>query len=129
MDQPSEYLSKLVQHDVIAQPEERRRLIENQLKELEEKQNWQIPVDGGLLDEVVNLVEYPVAIWGQFDSRFLDLPEDVLITSMREHQRYFPVKDKNGKLLPYFVTITNGNEDPDGIVTKGNEKVLRARLR
>lgn len=128
LDQPSEYLSKLVQHDVIAQPEERRRLIENQLKELEEKQNWQIPVDGGLLDEVVNLVEYPVAIWGQFDSRFLDLPEDVLITSMREHQRYFPVKDKNGKLLPYFVAITNGNEDPDGIVKKGNEKVLRARL-
>jgi glycyl-tRNA synthetase beta chain len=125
---PKEYLSKLNEQYVMIDPEARKKSILDQLKVLEKEQNWRIPVDQDLLDEVVNLVEYPTVIWGQFDEVFLELPDDVLITSMKEHQRYFPVKSLEGKLLPYFVTVTNGNEDAEGIVAKGNEKVLRARL-
>ena len=87
-----------------------------------------IPVDEDLLEEVNNLVEYPTVLFGQFEEEFLELPEEVLITSMKEHQRYFPVKDKTGNLLPYFVTVRNGNDEHLENVAKGNEKVLRARL-
>src|SRR5690606_24321615 len=99
-----------------------------QIKVLEEENNWIIPVDEGLLEEVNNLVEYPTALYGRFEEEFLQLPEEVLITSMKEHQRYFPVKSKDGNLLPYFVTIRNGNDQHLDIVAKGNEKVLHARL-
>ena len=125
---PQEYEEKLRNQFVIASAEERKEMIVSQLKELEEKQGWNIPIDEDLLEEVNQLVEYPTALFGQFESTFLSLPEDVLITSMREHQRYFPVKDKDGKLLPYFITMRNGNDDHLDIVQKGNEKVLRARL-
>lgn len=81
-----------------------------------------------LLDEVTNLVEWPVALCGKFDESFLRLPQEVLISSMVDHQRYFPVQDKNNRLLPYFVTISNIQSKDPARVVHGNERVLRARL-
>ena len=86
-------------------------------------------MDDSLLHEVCNLVEYPTAFFGSFEERFLNLPEEVLITSMKEHQRYFPVKSKDGKLLPNFIGVRNGNDKKLDTVVKGNEKVLAQDFR
>lgn len=128
IEDPLQYETKLAEQFVIANPNKRRNMILAQIKELETEKNWIIPVDEGLLEEVNNLVEYPTVLFGRFEEEFLDLPSEVLITSMKEHQRYFPVKDQNGELLPYFVTVRNGNDQHLETVAKGNEKVLRARL-
>jgi len=128
IDTPEEYVTKLLSQYVIANAEERKTAILSQLSKLQEEKNWIIPVDEDLLEEVTNLVEYPTALFGRFEEEFLQLPEEVLITSMKEHQRYFPVKDKDGTLLPYFVTVRNGDHMHLETVAKGNEKVLRARL-
>ena len=88
----------------------------------------QLLPDEGLLDEVTYLVEYPSAIHGTFDPAFLEVPREVLITSMRSHQRYFSVVDEGGKLLPAFITINNTLTEDPAVVVKGNERVLRARL-
>lgn len=125
---PGQYVERLREQYVIADVEERRELILSQLRQLEEKNGWVIPVDPGLLAEVTHLVEYPTALSGSFNEEFLSLPKEVLITTMREHQRYFPVESKDGELLPFFVTIRNGNDEGLEYVAKGNEKVLRARL-
>ena len=85
-------------------------------------------MDEDLLEEVNNLVEYPTVLYGQFEEEYLELPEEVLITSMKEHQRYFPVKSADGELIRYFVTVRNGGSEHLDNVAKGNEKVLRARL-
>jgi len=84
--------------------------------------------DPGLLDTVVNLTEWPSAILGNFDREFLDLPEEVLVTVMRDHQKYFAVEDAAGKLAPHFVAVLNTEGDPAGIIRHGNERVLRARF-
>ncbi|MGA9542953.1 MAG: glycine--tRNA ligase subunit beta [Candidatus Sulfotelmatobacter sp.] len=84
--------------------------------------------DKSLLDTVVNLTEFPSAILGGFDPQFLALPEEVLVTVMRDHQKYFAVEDDRGKLLPYFLTVLNTDGDPDGLIRHGNERVLRARF-
>lgn len=125
---PRDYEKVLMSQYVIADYLERKEAITNQIKILEEDNNWEIPIDEDLLNEVTNLVEYPTAFFGKFEEEFLNLPEEVLITSMREHQRYFPVKDKDGALLPYFVAVRNGDHNYLDKVARGNEKVLRARL-
>ncbi|WP_449537012.1 glycine--tRNA ligase subunit beta [Ferdinandcohnia sp. Marseille-Q9671] len=125
---PGEYEKLLMSQYVIADYLERKEAIQNQIKILEEDNKWEVPIDADLLEEVTNLVEYPTAFYGKFEEEFLTLPEDVLITSMREHQRYFPVKDKNGSLLPFFVAVRNGDHKHLETVARGNEKVLRARL-
>ncbi|OCA92522.1 glycine--tRNA ligase subunit beta [Pseudobacillus wudalianchiensis] len=125
---PAEYEVQLKKQFVIVDPAERKAMIRRQLSELEAEKSWVIPVDEELLEEVNNLVEYPTALSGSFNKEFLELPEEVLITSMKEHQRYFPVKDKEGTLLPYFVTVRNGDSRSLDVVARGNEKVLRARL-
>jgi glycyl-tRNA synthetase beta chain len=84
--------------------------------------------DKNLLDTVVNLTEFPSAILGSFDPQFLALPEEVLVTVMRDHQKYFAVEDKDGKLLPHFLTVLNTDSDPQGMIRHGNERVLRARF-
>ncbi|WP_018923728.1 glycine--tRNA ligase subunit beta [Salsuginibacillus kocurii] len=122
------YRETLLQEHVLAHPEERKKAIVQQINMIEEEQGWQVPMDDELLEEVNNLVEYPTALFGQYEESFLELPKDVLITSMKEHQRYFPVEDKNGTLLPYFVTVRNGDHEHLENVQKGNEKVLTARL-
>jgi glycyl-tRNA synthetase beta chain len=84
--------------------------------------------DGPLLDTVVNLTEFPSAILGDFDPQFLTLPEEVLVTVMRDHQKYFAVEDTEGKLLPHFLAVLNTDRDPQGLIRHGNERVLRARF-
>jgi glycyl-tRNA synthetase beta chain len=84
--------------------------------------------DKNLLDTVVNLTEFPSAILGSFDPQFLALPEEVLVTVMRDHQKYFAVEDKDGKLLPHFLAVLNTDSDPQGLIRHGNERVLRARF-
>ncbi len=128
LSQPADYVKALAEQYVQVDPAERRRMILDQLKQLEAEHGWKIPVEEGLLDEVVHLVEYPTALSGSFDPAFLAIPREVLVTSMREHQRYFPVENQAGELLPHFVTVRNGDERALENVAKGNEKVLRARL-
>ncbi|MBZ5599281.1 MAG: glycine--tRNA ligase subunit beta [Acidobacteriia bacterium] len=84
--------------------------------------------DKSLLDTVVNLTEYPSVILGNFDREFLELPAEVLVTVMRDHQKYFAVEDASGKLLPYFLAVLNTDGDPQGIIRHGHERVLRARF-
>jgi glycyl-tRNA synthetase beta chain len=84
--------------------------------------------DGALLDTVVNLTEFPSAILGSFDPQFLALPEEVLVTVMRDHQKYFAVEDAHGKLAPHFLAVLNTDSDPQGLIRHGNERVLRARF-
>lgn len=128
IDEPVQYEEKLAEQFVIANPDTRRNMILTQIRQLEAEKNWIIPVDEDLLEEVNNLVEYPTVLFGRFEEEFLELPSEVLITSMKEHQRYFPVKDQAGNLLSFFVTVRNGNDQHLETVAKGNEKVLRARL-
>ncbi|MGH9528778.1 MAG: glycine--tRNA ligase subunit beta, partial [Terriglobales bacterium] len=84
--------------------------------------------DKNLLDAVVNLTEFPSAILGNFDNSYLELPEEVLVTVMRDHQKYFAVEDAKGKLLPHFLAVLNADGDPNGIIRHGHERVLRARF-
>ncbi|QKG84932.1 glycine--tRNA ligase subunit beta [Kroppenstedtia pulmonis] len=125
---PAHYADALEGEWVIPDVSKRRSMIREQLTQLEKEHGWRIPVDEGLLDEVTHLVEYPTALYGSFDEEYLELPPAVLITTMREHQRYFPVEGANGELLPYFVTVRNGDDHALDVVAKGNEKVLSARL-
>ncbi|RAV21748.1 glycine--tRNA ligase subunit beta [Paenibacillus contaminans] len=125
---PGDYERLLKEQYVYVDIEEREGLIRSQIERLAQEKGWVIPMKEDLLEEVVFLVEYPTALFGTFDPAFLEIPQQVLITSMREHQRYFPVLDAQGKLLPYFVTVRNGNAVSLEQVAKGNEKVLRARL-
>jgi len=126
--EPSQYEEALYGQNVIVDYEKRKQFIREQLQSLEKEQNWIIPIDEDLLEEVTNLVEYPQALYGTFEEEYLNLPDEVLITTMREHQRYFPVKDQSGNLLPFFVTVRNGDSNYLENVARGNEKVLRARL-
>ncbi|PTM59469.1 glycine--tRNA ligase subunit beta [Desmospora activa] len=128
LDHPASYVETLRQQHVMVDAMERQALIRSQLEQLEQQHGWTIPVDPDLLDEVTYLVETPTALFGRYDEAYLSLPPAVLITTMREHQRYFPVEGADGKLLPYFVTVRNGDDHALVTVAKGNEKVLSARL-
>lgn len=113
---------------VITDPAERQNMIVEQIKAIEDKYDVTVEIDEDLLNEVLNLVEYPTAFMGSFDTKYLEVPEEVLVTSMKNHQRYFVVRDKSGKLLPNFISVRNGNDQHLDNVIKGNEKVLVARL-
>lgn len=114
---------------IVVDMESRKKTIWAAAQELAKARGGQIPesASGDLLEEVANLVEVPCPIDGSFDADFLQLPKEVLVMVMRKHQRYFPVEDSaTGKLLPFFVTVANGEVDP-AVVRRGNEAVLRAR--
>ncbi|MCG7407836.1 glycine--tRNA ligase subunit beta [Paenibacillus sp. ACRRX] len=128
IQEPGQYVERLREQHVIVDVVEREQLIVKQIEALAQKQQWNIAVKDDLLEEVLFLVEYPTTLFGTFDTSFLSIPQEVLITSMREHQRYFPVLDASGQLLPFFVTVRNGDQKGIDTVAKGNEKVLRARL-
>ncbi len=129
IDQADEYENNLRDQWVIPSPSKRRERIKEQIQGLERKYKWRVEIDSELLMEVTNLVEWPTAVVGSFEEAFLELPKEVLVTSMAVHQRYFPVYEKDGtNLLPYFVTIRNGNEHGLDTVRQGNERVIRARL-
>jgi glycyl-tRNA synthetase beta chain len=122
------YLQKLRESSVIVDPAERKKKIENEMIREGAKVSGRVLRDEELLDEVNFLVEYPVALCGAFDNKFLSLPQEILIHSMKEHQRYFPVSDDREKLLPHFICISNIRPKKRKVVVRGNEKVLKARL-
>ncbi|MDA3902358.1 MAG: glycine--tRNA ligase subunit beta [Desulfuromusa sp.] len=123
-----DYLFKAEQQHVIPEIGKRRQLIETQLKQLAQNLGGEINQDDELLEEVSFLVESPQALAGSIESQFLQLPPELLITSMREHQRYFTLVDERGKLLPNFITIANTHAKDPQVVVAGNERVLKARL-
>ena len=118
----ADYEQRLRDHYVILSAEERRKKISNELVGV------LVKPDNALLETLVYLTEYPTPITGTFDAQFLELPEEVLITVMRHHQKYFSVEDAEGKLAPQFVAVMNIPSDPEGFVRRGNERVLRARF-
>ncbi len=125
---PSHYVARLKEAWVMVDPQERRSVIETELVSLAKKVGGEPHWDEDLLDAVTNLVEWPFPLLGRFEQSFLEMPEEVLTTVMKKHQRYFPIKDIKGRLLPYFVTVNNTRvKDPD-VAIKGNERVLRARF-
>lgn len=128
---PEEYESLLEKQAVIPKRAERQAMIVEQIQDLCKQHNWIVPtLKSELLEEVTDLVEYPTAFYGHFDKDYLQLPSVVLETSMIDHQRYFPVRDEKDQqaLLPYFISIRNGNSEHIENVARGNEKVLTARL-
>lgn len=122
------YLQKTGEAFLIVDPAERKKRIEEEMDRKASSVSGRILKDEQLLNEVNFLVEYPVALCGTFDRTFLSLPKEVLIHSMKEHQRYFPVIDAEGHLLPHFVCISNIAPKDEKVVAKGNERVLKARL-
>lgn len=124
----NEYETKLKEQFVVVQPNERKQTIVDQANALAAEKNWQLALDEELLEEVTNLVEYPTAFVGSFDEKYLSVPDEVLVTSMKEHQRYFEVRNDQGLLMPHFIAVRNGDNVHLENVIKGNEKVLIARL-
>lgn len=124
----SDYEDALKDQFVIVDATKRRKMIMDQMNKLVEKNNWQIKPDESLLEEVTNLVEYPTVFAGSFAKKYLQMPKEVLITSMKDNQRYFEVYDQNGELINHFIAVRNGNKDYLENVVSGNEKVLVARL-
>ncbi len=122
------YLEKTREASVIIDPAERKKRIEEGMDREAASVSGRILRDEELLNEVVFLVEYPVPLCGDFDSKYLSLPREVIIHSMKEHQRYFPVVNGQGELLPHFVCVSNISPRDSRVVIKGNERVLRARL-
>ena len=125
---PGDYLAQMAANFVVVDQEERRSIIRSQVEALALEQGGTATIDDELLEEVLYLVEFPTALCGRFEEKYLDLPPEAVITPMREHQRYFPVFSKEGKLLPVFITVRNGGVDFIDNVRRGNERVLRARL-
>lgn len=129
LQEASDYGQKLkeIAH-VVADFDERKNSIHQQVNILAEKQNAQAVIDDDLLNEVTALVEWPVALLGKFEERFLEVPAEALISSMKEHQKYFHLVDMTGNLLPYFITVSNIDSQDPAQVIDGNERVIRPRL-
>jgi len=129
ISRPTDYAAKLGAGAVIVSAQHREQRIRKELDAATRtiaNACWR--EDKSLLDTVVNLTEFPSVILGSFDPEFLSLPEEVLVTVMRDHQKYFALEDASGKLLPHFLAVLNTDGDPDGLVRHGNERVLRARF-
>jgi glycyl-tRNA synthetase beta chain len=122
------YVETLRAAHVVVDPETRRKEIEGELSRLEKETGCKVREDKALLDEVVNLGEYPVGLSGQFDKAHLEVPEEIIVTAMRTHQRYFAMEDTQGKLANRFVTLMATIVKEAAVVQKGNESVLAARL-
>ncbi|MBP1680905.1 MAG: glycine--tRNA ligase beta subunit [Proteobacteria bacterium] len=122
-----DYFDRLAERGVVLYPTKREEIILNDFKAIEKKEGIHIEIDEDLLAEVVAITEYPKALIGSFEERFLRLPPEVIITSMKENQRYFPVF-KDGKLTNRFIVVSNAISDDYDLIVRGNEKVLRARL-
>lgn len=122
------YLEECECHFVIPEPEKRKEIIRREVEQTARAMGGQVLPDEDLLEQVAYLVEYPSVVCGTFEKDFLQVPKEVLITSMREHQRYFSLVDDQGQLLPHFITVNNTLAEDPAVVTRGNERVLRARL-
>lgn len=125
---PAAYEHILEEHFVIVDQKRREAMIRGQIEALAAAKGGRADITADLLEEVVYLVEYPTALCGGFEEKYLALPPETVITPMREHQRYFPVMSEDGKLMPLFITVRNGGTAHLDIVQHGNERVLRARL-
>ena len=123
-----EYLTKARENSVIVDPEERKRIIIEEIEKAVRSLSGQCLLNNELLETVTFLVEYPTVVSGSFDREYLKLPPEVLITSMTSHQKYFPVVDEKGKLMPHFIVINNTLARDPTVVIRGNERVIRARL-
>jgi glycyl-tRNA synthetase beta chain len=128
INNPSEYLPLLLKNHVVADIEERRRIISDGIKKIESKNNCKVHEDVELLDTVTSLVEYPSVILGSFKEEYLSLPKELPVTVMKTHQKYFSVENADGSLLPHFIVISNTKEENNDIVRRGAERVLKARL-
>ena len=126
--EPKDYVDTLTKNFIMIDQDVRRETIRKQLTELAATKGATVVWDEDLLDEVTFLVEYPTALCGTFDESYLALPSDCIITPMKDHQRYFPMVDGKGTLLPMFLTVRNGDSKSLEVVAAGNERVLRARL-
>ncbi|WP_126937295.1 glycine--tRNA ligase subunit beta [Veillonella sp. CHU740] len=126
--EPKDYVDTLNKNFIMIDQDVRRETIRKQLTELAATKGATVVWDEDLLDEVTFLVEYPTALCGTFDESYLTLPSDCIITPMKDHQRYFPMVDSKGTLLPMFLTVRNGDSKSLDVVAAGNERVLRARL-
>ncbi|MBL1210442.1 glycine--tRNA ligase subunit beta [Geminocystis sp. GBBB08] len=122
------YIASLEKAFVLVDVKHRIQKIEGEIKVLADTVGGKAEIYPDLLAEVTNLVEYPTAVLGKFEPDFLKLPSEVIITVMVKHQRYFPIKDEKGDLMPYFITISNGDPQKSDIIATGNAKVIRARL-
>lgn len=123
-----DYVDACAENFVIVDQNKRREMITAQINEVAASKGGVAEITDDLLEEVLYLVEYPTALAGSFEEKYLALPAEAVITPMRDHQRYFPVKTADGKLMPLFITIRNGGKDYLDIVQHGNERVLKARL-
>jgi glycyl-tRNA synthetase beta chain len=128
LDSPSAYVDALRANYVLADQDERREAIRTSAQAAAAEVGGNARIDEDLLTEVSFLVEWPTCLWGAFDAKYLTLPEPVIVTVMRGHQRYFPVENGDGRLLPYFITVRNGTDEGIEIVRAGNEKVIVPRL-
>lgn len=126
--EPGQYLAKLEEAWVLVDQDRRREIIRRQVTELAAAQGGRVRENPALLEEVTYLVEYPTAFFGRIEDKYMDLPPEVLITSMEANQRYFPVHSATGALLPGFIALRDGGTEHLDTVRAGNEKVLRARL-
>ena len=124
----SSYVDTLKENYVMVDQDARRELISKQLHDIAASKNASIVWDDDLLEEINYLVEWPTALCGGFEESYLALPDAAIITPMKDHQRYFPLIDQDGKLLPMFLTVRNGSDHSIEVVQAGNERVLRARL-
>src|SRR5690606_39150772 len=125
---PDGYISALRSAWVIVDPEERRQMIAAQLDQIASEVNAQVWEDSEMFEEVTFLVEHPTALLGSFDPSYLDLPVEVLVTTMKKHQRYFPLVDRQGNPVAQFIAVRDGDTRALDQVRAGNEKVLAARL-
>lgn len=122
------YLKGCEEHFLTVQPESRKQQIAGQVRALAEEVAGVVEDDPGLLSQVTHLVEYPVGVRGDYDSKYLELPKELLVMTMKHHQKYFPVSHSDGRLLPHFIAISNMTVDGGDDIQKGNERVLKARL-
>ena len=123
-----DYVQKLTANFVLVRPEHRRMKIDAELHRLASAKGLRVHADAGLRDLVTYLNEYPTAILGDFDPLFLELPDEILITVMRDHQKYFALEHKDGRLAPHFLAVINLDKDRAGLIRAGHERVLRARF-
>lgn len=129
LSRAEEYAGRLEREGrVVVDVAQRRERIRRQVVELAASLEGEALLDDALLDEVTQLVEWPTALVGRFDRRYLEVPPEILITTMKEHQRYFPIIDREGRLLDAFIAVSNSDENTVDVVRRGNERVLSARL-
>ena len=128
VDKESSFMEKLFDNYVIVDQDKRKEKMLSAIAVLEKEIGGGADKDPDLVEENLFLVEYPVPFFGSFDKKYLDMPEEVLITTMKHHQKYFPIRDKSGKLMPYFIGVSNNRAVSMDTIREGNERVIRARL-